>query len=166
MRGIAVAICLFALAGCGQGLTQAERQAQDAKDVAEVKAANTPPPKMITPQAILYPDIEKAGIYGASCGFVPDGGGLRAIAIAMEDQGYMKIDGEMVIFAADKGSRQLPGAAREHYDAHDYGFTLDIAENQSSGTDPESHNYPAVFVLRDGQGRSVFEAQGMAQCGS
>lgn len=154
------------VAGCGNSdITPAERAAQDAKDIAAVKAAAEPPPSPVSPQPILYPDIEKAKIFGASCSFAP-GQELGAVAIAMEDHGYMKIDGRLLIFAADKGSGKLPGSAWGHYDSRSFNFVLDVAAEEGKKAGGETTNYPARIVLRNARDQIVYEADGIAQCGA
>ncbi|ROT95342.1 hypothetical protein EB810_09615 [Altererythrobacter sp. FM1] len=166
MRLWVVPVLALLATGCGkEEMTPAQRAAQDAKDIAAVKAASTPPPVPVSPQAILYPDIEKAGIYGASCSFAPDKE-LGAVAIAMDDYGYMKIDDKMMIFAADKGSGKLPGVAWGRYDGREYNFMIDVAKGEGEKTGGETVNYPARMVLKNSRDQVVYEANGTAQCGA
>lgn len=155
------------LAACGGNeLSPEEQAAQDARDIAAVEAASEIPAETIVPQKILYPDIEANNLYGVSCAFAPEGGGLGAIALAMEDAGYLKLDDEIVRLAADKGSTELPMATRSKYDGKAYSFelTLDDAKGEQDGI--ETVNYPAQLTIRDRGGNVGFASAGIAQCGS
>lgn len=157
-------VSAIALAACGQ--TAEERTADDARAVAEVRANQVPPPEQLQPEPILYPDIEENDLFGAGCSFVPAGGGLGAIAIAQEDKGYMKRDGEVLTFASDKGSAKQPLNSYRKYDGKLYGFTLDLATDTGEQEGGEIVNRPANLTVRDGRGRTVYEAPGTAQCNS
>ncbi len=155
---------VFLLAGCGP--TPEEQAAQDAQAVAEVRANQVPPPERVEPEPILYPDIEEHELFGAGCNFVPEGGGLGAIAIAQEDRGYMKRGGEVLTFAADKGSARQPLGSYRKYDGRLFGFTLELTGDAGEQEGIETVNIPANLTVRDGRGRTVFAAPGIAQCGS
>lgn len=159
---IAVPLLLLALAACTSEPTEAERQAA----VAEVKANQEAPPDMFTPRAILYPDIEKHDLYGAGCSFAPDGGGLGAIVLAQADKGYMKREDEILRFAADMGSEELPYLARRKYDGSDYSFTIDLDRESGKPSGDETSDFRAKFTVRDGKDRVLYEATGIAQCGA
>ena len=165
MREIAlIGICL--LAACGPEMTAEEKAMADARDIAAVEANQAPPVIPVAPEKILYPDIEKNELFGTSCAFAPEGGGIGAIALAMEDTGYLKLDGEIVRFAADKGSAELPMAAREKYDGKAYSFRLELEETAGTQDGVETVNYPATLTILDSGDRVAFDATGIAQCGS
>lgn len=154
------------LAACGPEMSAEEKAAADAQAIAAVEANQQPPVMPVAPEKILYPDIEQHELYGTSCAFAPEGGGLGAIALAMEDAGYLKLDGEVLRLAADKGSGELPMLAREKYDGKAYSFRLEL--DQSAGTQEgiETINYPARLTILDAADRVAFSASGIAQCGS
>ena len=155
---------LVILSACGP--TAEEQSAADARAVAEVRANQAPPPEQLAPQPILYPDIEKNNLFGAGCNFVPEGGGIGAIALAQAEQGYMKRGGQMLTFAADKGSARQPLGSFRKYDGKLYGFTLDLSDKAGEQDGIETVNFPAHLTVRDGKGQTVYEAEGTAQCGS
>ena len=164
MRWI-ILVAALGIAGCDTK-TAEEQAADDARDVAIVRANQEPPPEELEPQAILYPDIEEHDLFGAGCSFVPEGGGLGAIAIAMENEGYMKRGEAILKFAADLGSAELPYLARRKYDGLDYSFTLDLEDNDGEKSGMETVDYPARLAVKDGQDRVIYESDGMAQCGA
>ncbi|QPC99944.1 hypothetical protein [Qipengyuania soli] len=158
----AITVALLLLGACSSEPSEADRQAA----VAEVEANQEAPPEMLDPRPIRYPDIEKYGLYGAGCNFAPDGGGLGAIALAMADEGYMKRGEEILRFAADKGSDELPYLARHKYDGKDYSFTLDLDRDSGAPTGDETSDYSGTLTVKDGKDRVVYRATGIAQCGA
>ena len=95
------------LVACESEPTEAERQAR----VDAVEKANAGIAIPIEPEKIHYPDIEKNELYGASCAFAPEGSGMGAILLAMDDAAHMKLEGEIVSFAPDKGVQKGPQIA-------------------------------------------------------
>jgi len=166
MRGLTMVCAALALASCAEdGPSHAEKARMDEADVAAVKAAQTPPPSPVTPDKILYPDIEKYSLFGAGCNFAPEGG-LAAIALAQPAKGYMKIDGKLEAFAPDAGSGDLPLGAKGKYTSGAWSFVFDLAAGEGEQAGSETLSYPAKFVLRNDRDQIVYEASGVAQCGS
>lgn len=154
MRAFLVLLSCGALAAC------------DSASVPEGEASSEASSSgSIMPEAIRYPDIEKHEIYGASCAFVPDGGGLGAIAIAMADAGYMHLDGTIERFEPDRESAELPLGARQMYRSELYRFDLLLEEDEGTQSGYESSNFDARLTVRDRNDAVVFEATGLAQCG-
>jgi hypothetical protein len=166
MRAIWVIPLVLAAAGCGDREPSAREKAlRDEADVEAVKAAQQAPPAPVTPDKILYPDIEKYDLYGAGCNFAPEGS-MAAIALAQTGRGYMKIDGKIEAFAPDAGSSDLPLGAKGKYTAGAWSFLLDIGEGEGEQDGIETVNFPARLVLRNDRDQVVYEASGVAQCGS
>ncbi|MFA9199692.1 MAG: hypothetical protein ACEQR8_00690 [Cypionkella sp.] len=162
----AMAALVLALAACGdEGPTAAEKARMDDADVAAVKAAQVPPPTPVTPDKILYPDIERYELFGAGCNFAP-AGSMAAVALAQPARGYMKIDGRLESFAPDAGSGDLPLGAKGKYTAGAWSFVLDLAEEEGQQSGTETVNFPAHFILRNQYDQVVYQADGTAQCGS
>lgn len=162
-----VLVAALALAACGDGEVTPEEQARidDAK-IAAVKAAQIIPPTPLSPDKILYPDIEQNNLYGAGCAFVPEGGGLGAIALTQADVGYMKIDDKIERFAADKGSATAPVGTFAKYDAGAYSLRLDLADEKGKRSGMETTDFNARLTVRNERDQIVYEAAGLAQCGS
>lgn len=139
------------LAGCGDTAEKGEFLSQE-----EINKRRAIP---VVPEAILYPDMEEHDLLGPACAFAPDGGGLGAIALAMPVDGYMKLRGEMIRFAADSGSATLPLNARSRYFGKEYAFHLQIAA-QAEG----SNLSDATLTVEDPHGNAVYEATGKLQC--
>ena len=159
-------IAVLLLAGCQDEPSAEELAAQAERDIAMVEAANDtePPLKLVTPDPILLPDIERFDLYGAACNFAP-GTSLGTRVIARESDAFMKIDGEVVRLAADPGSRELPMHSRSLYNGKDYSLRLAInGEGEQAGG--EKVNYEGTVSVRDAWGRVVYEGAGLAQCGS
>jgi hypothetical protein len=157
---------VLALSACSEdGPSPAEQARMDDADIAAVKAAQVPPPTPVTPDKILYPDIERYNLFGAGCNFAPKGS-IAAIALAQEAKGFLKIDGQLVPLAPDAGSGELPLGVREKYTGGAWSFVLDLAEEEANQTGSETVSYPARFVLRNDRDQIVYESSGIAQCGS
>lgn len=159
---IAIPVALLTLAACSAEPSEEERQAA----VAEVEANQAPAPETLALEGIGYPDIEKNDLYGAGCNFAPDGGGMGAVAIAMAEEGYLKRKGEILTFAADSGSRELPYLARSKYDGKAYSFSLDIDEASEAPTGMETSDYSGKLTVEDQYGGVVYQASGIVQCGA
>jgi hypothetical protein len=164
---IVLLVSLLLLAGCGDGMTDAQKKAKDDADVAYVEGlqAKDPPPKPILPQAIGYPDIEAYKLFGAHCAFAP-GNSIGAVVFAMDETAWMKLDGKMVRLAADKGGEKLPMDTWRHYDGKEY--SLELAVKRTAATSPATQtvNYPGELAVRDAYGQLVYGAKGTVQCGA
>lgn len=166
MRELAAFAALIALTGCGESMSPGEQALQDERDIAMVERANEsmPPLREVTPEPILYPDIERNDLFGAACNYAP-GTSLGTRVIARQADAFMKIDGEVVRFAADPGARELPLGTRSLYSGREYSLRLQIeGEGEQAGI--ETENYTGQVTLRDSHGRVVYEGEGLAQCGS
>jgi len=166
MRAATLLPLVLLVAACGKDEpSPSEKARADDADVAAVKAAQVPPPTPVTPERILYPDIERYDLFGAGCNFAPKGS-MAAVVLAQPGHGYMKIDGKLEAFAPDAGSGDLPLGAKGKYTAGAWSFVLDLAAEEGEQSGSETVNYPAHLVLRNDRDQIVYEANGVAQCGS
>ena len=162
MRWVLTLLAL-SVAACGP---TAEEEAERQEAIAKVQAGLEPPVEQLELDPIRYPEIEKHDLYGAGCSFAPDGGGISAVAIAMADEGYLISEGELLRFAADAGSRELPYLAREKYTGREYAFTLKLDDTEGEQSGEETTDYRGTLNVRDGMDRTVYEATGLVQCGA
>jgi len=153
---------LMLLAGCGES----SPTFSDEEAIAAVEAANNAPPPLeeVVPEAILYPDIESNDIYGASCAYAP-GTSLGARAITRPLDAFMKIDDDIVRFAADPGASELPYGTRSLYTGRSYSLHLEIAE-EGEATMDQTNLYEGTITLRDAHGRIVYTGTGGVSCGA
>jgi hypothetical protein len=180
MRTLLVLAGVVVLAGCGDDVSPEERAAADEHDVALVEAANdaAPPVRLVSPEPILLPEIERYDLLGEACSYAP-GTSLGARVIAREADAFMKIDGEIERFAADPGARELPSHTRSVYNSKDYSLVLALKDSAADATgeatgeaEPATGNTPAdgranyegSVTLRDAHDRVVYEGVGLAQC--
>ena len=146
-KGILVLALL--VAACGEQSTKVEQ---------------TSPNNAITPQKILYPDIEANDLYGLSCAFVPEGGGIGAIALAMPEGGYLKLDGAIVTLKPANPEQDIgPPQMSFHGADQDFTLTLDEASFRQDGM--ETASYDAQLSITDKGGAQIYSASGLAQCG-
>lgn len=165
MRRVLIVAALL-LAGCERELTPEERAIQDARDIALVEQANgsLPPLRQVTPEPILYPDIERHDLMGAACNYAP-GTSFGTRVIAREADAFMKINGEVQRFAADPGARELPQRTRSLYSGRTYSLRLGL-EGEGDPADGDETNFSGRVTLYDANGRVVYEGEGLAQCSS
>lgn len=154
----AMILPLLALLGaCGE---PSDRSADE--KLAEIEQANEGVAVPVTPEPILYPDIEKNGLTDPACAFAPDGGGMAPILLAMDARAVMKIGGEIAEFAPDNGVQKGPELAWTKYDGREYSIRFGLGQEESGAA--SGKRYEASIELRDGKDRTVYQATGYAQC--
>lgn len=161
-------LALLAACGGGEELSPAELAAKAERDVAMVRRANSaaPPVRQVTPEPILFPDIERHDMYGQSCNYAP-GTSLSTRAIARAADAFVKVEGEVVRMAADPGAREMPSRTRSHYDGRGYSLRLAVSgDGQSAGEGSEAVDYQGTMTLYDSWGRVVYTGAGLVQCGA
>ena len=163
MRRSIIAVTLLA-AACGQQMSDEERALRDQQDVAAVEKANEviPPLEEVTPDPLLYPDIERYDIKGAACNFAP-GTSLGTRVVAREADAFVKIGGEVERFAADAGARELPQRTRSRYTGKTYELRLDLKGEGTAGEAGKA-DFEGTVTLRDRHGRVAYTGTGLAQC--
>lgn len=166
MRWFAMLLPVVLTACAAEEPSATERAAEDEAKIAAVEQAQEIPPTPISLEPIGYPDIEKHDLFGASCAFAPEGGGLGAHVLAKEDGAYIKLDGKVERLAPDPGSPELPLGARGKYDGKRNSLILDIGREEGKQSGMETVNYPARLIVRNERDQVVYEASGIAQCGS
>ncbi|WAT18316.1 hypothetical protein OZN62_01695 [Aurantiacibacter sp. MUD11] len=169
MRWPIVICAALALTACERELTPEEQAAENERIAERVREANSvePPLVEVVPDAILYPDLEANDLFGLSCAYAP-GTSMGARVIAREVDAYMKINGEMMRFAADPGARELPAKTWSLYNAREYSLRLNI-EDKASGEqvgDGGAINYEGTIWLRDRWDRVVYQGSGTVNCGA
>lgn len=154
-------LAILTLVACSQGTKQS-----DADAIAQVEAAQDakPPVKTIDPQPIGYFDIKDNNLIAAGCNFVADGGGMGATALAQGERAVIKLDGHIVVLAADKGSTRLPQEAWSHYTGKEYALTLTRIANGKHVVNGVLEMFDAHLVITDPHDRVVYESNGSAQC--
>ena len=148
------------VASCGNETSRSEQE-EIAETERAIVAAEGPPAIAIEPQEMTFADFERNAIYGAGCSFALREGG-EAIAVALGEAGYLKVDGEVARFAPDSGSEENPLGTRSRYDGLEHGFHLAIEPDDGA----EAANYPARLTVYDARNRVVYEAEGRASCGA
>ncbi|WP_338244816.1 hypothetical protein [Aurantiacibacter hainanensis] len=150
-------------------MSESERAEQDRAVVERVRNANetAPPLVELVPEPILYPDLEAHDLLGQVCSYAP-GTSMGARVIARETDAYMKIDGDMLRFAADPGSRELPAKTRSFYNGREYSLRLEIDDevpSEDAGEDGSRFSAGTVW-LRDRWDRVVYQGTGAVDCGA
>lgn len=159
-------LAVLVLAGCGEDISPEEQARRDAQAVAEVRAAQIPPPVPVTLEPIAFADIEEHELFGVGCSFLTEGRGEDVVAIALGDAAYAKRNGAMLRLAPDAGSSANPFGTRSKYDGREFSMELDLLDPEGEQVGMETMGYPARLTLTDGRDRVIHRAEGTAQCGS
>lgn len=160
-----VGVAVLALCACEKEISPQEQARLDDRDVAMVERANRMPPPLreVTPDPILPGDRERYAIKPGGCSFSP-GFSMSERVIATPVIAFVKIEDEMMRFAADVGSAELPSGVRSQYFGRNYSLQLQIGES-ADGKERESSAGPeGTVTLRDAQGRMVYSGSGMVHC--
>jgi hypothetical protein len=152
---------LALLAACGHQQTAAEKRAEEDRAIAQVNAAQNskPPPKPITPQPILFGDIQKYNLFGPGCAFAP-GGSMGAVLLTRAKVAYIKLQDHPVRFASDPGSTKLPLDTVSRYIGKELELSLTRANESGDDTRWAGH-----LVVTDPFDQVVYQADGQVQCG-
>lgn len=167
MRSIHLAALTLLVAGCDIPASGDRNPAGDAEAIAQVDAAQsvTPPIIAVEPEPIVFSDLEKGKLLGASCAFRPEGVD-KFLAFAMAETAVIKIDGDLRVFAADRGSPPLPLGAWTHYDGREHVIDLQVTGGDGTPSGEETTDWPGRLTIRDPYERVVYSAPGTVQCGA
>ncbi len=142
---------LALLAGCDDAKPESKLSNREASAIVkQVNDASVP----IQPQPILEPEIARLRYRSPGCVFSPGIGGHGAMALAMTEAGYIKVDGELVRFAADGGSALLPHGIRARYFGTSHWFRLTFTDKDGG----------AHLTVGDHVDNIVFDAEGKVWC--
>ena len=165
MRQLWILPLMLAACACSSE-DHAANEAEDARVVQAVRKANAAPPGIVevTPEPLLSPDIERWDLYGQSCAYAP-GTSLGARVIAREGDAFMKIDGDLVRFASDSGSREMPMRTRSVYNGREFSLRLEIVDHDKEASLKSGPGtYEGTIWLRDQWDRVVYQGSGTVSC--
>ena len=167
MRGlVTVGVLAALLASCGEvEKSQAQRELDDEKAIAEVEAAQTPPPDVVTPQRITNEERARYKLSDSGCSFAVNNPELGAQAILQLNVGYMKFDGQMERFAPDAGAADGPAGTSTKYDGGRHGLIVRFDTAQAAKVGGDGVSMPTQITLQDGRQRTVYVAEGTSLCG-
>jgi hypothetical protein len=164
-RVLAIAAVLLA-ASCERAPTAEQKALAVARDIERVEAAQktTPPLTALAPEPITFADIEKNRLFGASCIFLPEGAKTHLV-LAMSNTAYLKVGGELRVYAADKGSAPLPLGAWTRYEGREHVIDLQTAGGDGTPAGEETTDWPGHLTIRDPYSRVLYSAAGTVRCG-
>lgn len=167
MRGlICVSILAALLAGCHEKeRTRAQQEMDDEKAIAEVEAAQTPPPDVVTPERITDAERERFKLSDSGCAFAVNNPEVGAQAILQMNVGYMKFEGNMERFAPDAGASGGPAGTSTRYDSGRHALAIDFDMARVAKASGDSVAVPTRITLLDGRKRTVYVAEGISLCG-
>jgi len=164
MVRFAIPVILLLAVACTEAPLEAEQESENAALVDRVREANDaePPLEQVVPETIGYLDMEANDLLGLACAYAP-GTSMGARVIAREADAWMKIDGELIRFAADPGSRELPANSRTLYNGRTYSLRLAIEGVVTEG-EVEHTTYEGTMWLYDRWDRVVYTGSGAVNC--
>lgn len=166
MRAVCGTIAVLALlSGCDkQEKSPAQQARDDERAIAEVEAAQTPPPDVVTPERITDDERARYKLSDSGCSFAVNNPEIGAQAILQMNVGYMKISGEMERFAPDAGSGDGPAGTSGKYDGGRHALLVRYDTANADRADGDRISVPTRITLQDGRGRTVYVAEGTALC--
>ena len=167
MGGARHLLIIVLLAGCAREPTAAEIEAQERRDIAQVEAVQKmkPPPQMIAPQPILYPDIEEHDLFGAGCAFAP-GNSMGAVLLTRDKTAWMKVEDALVRFASDPGSAKMPLGTWSRYSGKEMALALTKADGDGEETGEETTRWRGRLTVTDPFDQVIYDEPGLVECGS
>ncbi len=165
--GPLLALTMF-LSGCAQEPDPDANSNDARRDVAMVEEANRvlSPLREVTPEPIVFADIEQHEMFGLGCAYAPGVSGTPRV-IARAQDAFVKLEGEVLRFAADPGAQALPADTRGHYVGREYSLELTAkGEGEPASDAMETTNYSGSVRLLDRWDREVYSGTGQVQCGA
>ena len=162
---LASAILVLLTACDDKEKSSAQQEIDDERAIAEVEAAQTPPPDVVTPQRITAEERLRYKLSDSGCSFAVNNPEIGAQAIMQMNVGYMKFDGTMERFAPDAGSGGGPAGTSTKYDGGTHALLVRFETSKASKSGGEGINMPARITLQDGRKRTVYVAEGTVICG-
>ena len=163
MRRWTIALSMLLLAACDKGPTAEEKASQDAVDVARVEAAQSysPDAQPLSPQRLQPEEMSGDHFSGSGCFFAPDGADGQVIAAAAHETAYLKLDGDLRVFASDKGSPVQPFGMWSRYQGREHVLDFQTSGAENAGRRGER---PGRLTIRDAYDRVVYSAAGTLRC--
>jgi hypothetical protein len=163
---IMAGLALAALAACGESQKSAAQEEIDTeRAIAEVEAAQTPPPDVVTPERITIDERDRFGLSDSGCSFAVNHPEVGAQAILQINVGYMKFDGRMERFAPDAGAADGPAGTKARYDGGSHALLVQFDGERAEQGAGDTLSIPTRITLQDGRGRTVYVAEGTSLCG-
>lgn len=153
------------LSACAeQEKSAAQAEMDEERAIAEVKAAQTPPPDVVTPQRITPEERTRYRLSESGCAFAVNNPEVGAQAIFQINAGYMKFDGEMERFAPDAGADDGPSGTSTSYDGGRHALKVQFDTARATDAGGEAVSVPTRITLQDGRRRTVYVAEGVSLC--
>ncbi|MDT0576613.1 hypothetical protein RM533_10515 [Croceicoccus sp. F390] len=151
--------CLLALASCSNPDQPSASAGKLGESAAEASTL------IFEPERITFSDIETNDLFGVGCGFAA-GTGMSVVLMTMPEHAYMKLDGRIEQFAADRGSAKLPFGTWGAYRNDAYSVKLSQPTDQGKPAGYEVTSWRGSMRVLDQDGRIVYDETGTLQCGS
>lgn len=164
---VAVVGASLAMSACAdEGPSAAEQDRLDEAKIVAVKRAMILPPVPVTLQPITFDDMEEERVMGTNCSFSQTDFGDSIVALTLEDVAVIKIKDKMTRLVADKGAAEGPMGTHTHYDGKAHSLRITFAKPSAQTGVLEGLAYDAQLAVSNSRDQVVYEASGIAQCGS
>lgn len=151
---------------CGEEPKSPARTEADVdRAIAEVEAAQTPPPDVVTPERITAAQRSRQGLSDSGCAFAVSNPEIGAQAILQMNVGYMKFDGDLERFAPDAGAGGGPAGTSTRYDGGRHALEVRYDLARAAKADGGRLSVPTRITIQDRRNRTVYVAEGTAFCG-
>lgn len=169
VRAALIGALTLGAAACDKQEDRRERAAKDARDIAQVEAAQDqhPPIEPVYPQPILFADRQAFSLNGGTCGLVP--GAPPAgdpVVVTGPKRAVLKLDGRLVLLASDSGSAGLPLGTWTHYVGKERSLTLEKGAGDGASPGSDRLRWPGKLTVRDRWDRVIYVAEGSLECGA
>ena len=168
VRTALILVAAVAVGACEKPTDERRQAAQDARDIAQVEAAqdNRPPVAAVSPQSITVADRDGYGLHGIGCGLIP--GAPPAgdpVVVAGPQRALLKLDGRLTMLASDPGSAAMPLGTWTHYVGKERSLTLEKGPGDGANPGSERMRWPGKLTVRDVWNRVIFTIDGTLECG-
>ena len=158
---------VLALTGCGK--SDEQREKEDARDVAMVKAVQNrlPPIELVVLQSLLPADRGRIDAVGGRCSYAlakPEA--TDPVAVTVGSFGWIKITDELLKLAADTGSEAGPAQTWTHYTGREISLRFLPGEASGAQANSAAMRRSIRMVVRDSWDRVILTENLVQACRS
>lgn len=116
-------------------------------------------------EGITFADIEKHDLFDGGCNFSMISESNTMLFLGSDNDGHLKIGGEIVTLMPDPASAHLSYGVVEVYTDDTYQVRMTVA-GEGVQTGYESMVFNGKLTVRDAKGGVLFTSKGLVECGA